>query len=188
MPAGDVDHWPVHILVADPRMADRDSSTGMEPMTERRFARGLYSLTLAAVTVITVTGCAGGSSGSIASSAAGIEASADEDRARNSAAAPLPTMEHSPVISVTAGDGSCVTTAQNVAASRYAIIVHNSGDQAASVFLYGAGGTVVADIADVGTAAERELDDVVLSAGVYNFACSSDATGSEVQTPLTVTG
>ena len=89
---------------------------------------------------------------------------------------------------MTAGDDSCVTTAQDVAAGRYAIIVHNSGDQAASVLLYGAGGTVVADIADVGTAVERELDDVVLSAGVYNFACSSDATGSEVQTPLTVTG
>lgn len=154
-------------------------------MKERRFAGGLYSLTLA--TVITVTGCAGGSSGSIASSAAGIEASADEDRARNSAT-PLSTVEHSPVISVTAGDDSCVTTVQNVAAGRYAIIVHNSGDRAASVLLYGAGGTVVADIADVGTAAEREVEDVVLSAGVYNFACSSDATGSEVQTPLTVTG
>ena len=177
---------PVHILVADPRMADRDTSTGMEPMKERRFAGGLYSLTLA--TVITVTGCAGGSSGSIASSAAGIEASANEDRARNSAAAPLSTMEHSPVISVTAGDDSCVTTAQDVAAGRYAIIVHNSGDRAASVFLYGAGGTVVADIADVGTASEREVEGVVLSAGVYNFACSSDATGPEVQTPLTVTG
>ena len=153
-------------------------------MKERRFARGLYSLTLATVTV---TGCAGGSSGSIASSAAGIEASADEDRARNSAA-PLSAMGHSPVISVTAGDDSCVTTAQNVAAGRYAIIVHNSGDRAASVFLYDAGGTVVADIADVGTTSEREVDDVVLPAGVYNFACSSDATGSEVQTPLTVTG
>lgn len=180
-----MDHWPVHILVADPRMVDRDTRTGMEPMKERRFARGLYSLTLATVTV---TGCAGGSSGSIASSAAGIEASADEGRARNSAAAPLSTMEHSPVISVTAGDDSCVTTAQDVAAGRYAIIVHNSGDRAASVFLYGAGGTVVADIADVGTASEREVEGVVLSAGVYNFACSSDATGPEVQTPLTVTG
>lgn len=37
-------------------MADRETSTGMEPMKERRFARGMYSLTLAAVTVITVTG------------------------------------------------------------------------------------------------------------------------------------
>lgn len=93
------------------------------------------------------------------------------------------------MISVTADDDSCVTTAQNVAAGRYAILVHNSsGDQAASVFLYGEGGMVVADIADVGTASERELDDVVLSAGVYSFACSSDATGSEVLTPLTVTG
>lgn len=151
-------------------------------------ACGLRSLTLAAAMVIAVTGCAGGSDGSIASSDAGTGAAADEQLSTSTAAPPLPTMDHSPVISVTSGDGTCVATARTVASDQYAIIVHNNGDQVTEVSVYGAGDKVLAEIRDVGPATEKELDDVALSAGVYEIACKPGGTGTEIRIPLTVTG
>ena len=111
---------------------------------KQHLVRGLQSLTLAAAMVITVTGCAGGSGGSTAPSTAGTGAAVDEEAAADSqpstgtAVPALPTTDHSPVISVTSGDGTCVATAQTVASGRYAIIVHNSGDQVTEVYVYGA--------------------------------------------------
>lgn len=161
---------------------------------KHHFVRGLHSLTLAAAMVVTVTGCAGGSGGSTAPSAAGTGAAVDEEAVADrqlstSTAAPaLPTMDHSPVISVTSGDGTCVATARTVASDQYAIIVHNNGDQVTEVSVYGAGDKVLAEIRDVGPATEKELDDVALSAGVYEIACKPGGTGTEIRIPLTVTG
>lgn len=159
---------------------------------KQQFVRGLHSLILAAAMVITVTGCSGGSGGSTAPSAANAavdeEAAADGQLSTSTTVPALPTTGHSPVISVTSGDGTCVATARTVASGRYAIIVHNSGDQVTEVYVYGAGDTVLAEIEDVGPATEKELDDVVLSAGVYEIACRPGGTGPDTRVPLTVTG
>ena len=145
----------------------------------------LQSLVLATTAVVTVTGCAAGSGASAGSPVTGTAGAAAEQSPAG--AAKPSTMTDSSVISVTSGDTTCMATADTVPAGRYTVIVHNTADQVAEVYLYGAGDTVIAEIEDVGPATEKDLD-VDLTAGDYELACKPGMTGPGIRVPLTVTG